>query len=157
MISMLWERHKMNKVASERRRRMAELTAPAKDIKKLLEDNNRLQLRLERLEEDHAAWALTQEQNDLEDLASSLKQMEGDVGVMLSACFSLVRHHNENGIGQKLRHAYVFLDALFNDVKKARSDLQRAYIHSEDLQQMQIDWGRLKKTVAEIAEQLKLF
>jgi len=128
---------------------------PAEDIKKLLEDNNRLQLKLERLEQDHAAWAATQEQKDLEEIATSLKQMEIDVGVMLSSCFSLVRHHYGNGIGENLRHAYVCLDALFEDVKKAGRDLEMAFIHPDDLKQMRIDWGRLKKTVGEIADYLE--
>ena len=144
----------MNTIDREGRRRMAELTM-AEDIKRLMEDNDRLQLRLERLEQDHAAWALTQQKEDLEEMTTSLERMEVDVGVMLSTCFSLVRQHHENGIGQNLRHAYVCLDALFEDVKKARSDLRTAYIQSEDLKQMEIDWGRLKKTVGEIAHYLK--
>jgi hypothetical protein len=144
----------VNCIDRERRRPMEE-TTPAEDIKKLMEDNNRLHLRLERLEQDHAAWALKQEERDLEEITTSLKQMEIDVGVMLSTCFSLVRDHNGNGIGQNLRHAYVCLDALFQDVKKARSDLQLTYMQSYDLTQMQIDWARLKKTVGEILHYLK--
>ena len=127
---------------------------PAEEIRKLQEDNHRLQLRLEKLEQDHAAWAATQEQKDLEEIATALKDMEVDVGVMLSACFSLVRRHYRNGIGDNLRHAYVCLDALFEDVKKAGRDLGTAYIHPGDLKQMRMDWGRLKKTVGEIADYL---
>ncbi|MEJ2024578.1 MAG: hypothetical protein P8Y00_06125 [Deltaproteobacteria bacterium] len=127
----------------------------AKDIKKLIADNNRLRSGLEKLEQDQARWAPRDEERDLKEIATVLKQMEGDVSVMLSDCIALVGQHEGNGIGQNLRQAYACLDVLFEDLKNARNHLEMTYIPSEEVKQMRIDWGRLKKTVAEIAHHLE--
>lgn len=125
------------------------------DIRKLANDNLKLKSELEKLEQDHAAWASNREEKDLEKITSCLKRLEADVSVMAGDCSSQVSRHDGNGLGEDLHHAYVHLNRLFEDVKKARTDLERAYIQPEEIGQMEIDWGRLKKTVAEIAEHLE--
>ena len=131
-----------------------EAISSAKDIEQLVADNNRLRSGLEKLEQDQARWAPRDEERDLKEIATALKQMEGDVSVMLSDCFALVGQHDGNGIGENLRQVYACLDILFADLKNARSHLEMTYIPSEEVKQMRIDWGRLKKTVAEIAHHL---
>ncbi len=125
------------------------------DIQKLAKDNQRLKSELDKLEQDHSAWAFRGEEKDLKDIISCLKRLEADVSVMASDCSLSARRHDGNGFQQDLHHAYVHINALFEDVKKARNDLQRAYIYPKELNRMEIDWGRLKKTLVEIAEHLE--
>jgi len=126
-----------------------------RDIQKLAKDNLKLKSELAKLEQDHTAWALNREEKDLEEITNSLKRLETDVGVMASDCSSQASRHEGNGLGEDLHHAYVHLNSLFEDVKKARNDLERAYIQPGEIGRIEIDWGRLKKTVAEIAEHLE--
>jgi len=129
-----------------------------KDIQKLAKDNQRLKLELDRLEKDHSAWALDRQEKDLEQITRCLGQMEVDVSVMASNCFSVADRRNEgdgNGFKRDLSQAYVHLNTLFEDVKKVRMELQQSFIQSKELQRMEIDWGKLKKTVAEIGEDLE--
>jgi hypothetical protein len=120
------------------------------DIQKLAKDNLKLKSELEKLEQDHAAWALSREEKDLEEITSCLKRLETDVSVMASDCSSRINGHNGNGVGRDLHHAYVHLNSLFEDVKKARTGLERAYIQPGEIGRIEVDWGRLKKTVTEI-------
>ncbi len=132
---------------------MAEPTTK-EDIKKLKGDNHRLALRLRELEQDHAAWALKREERDIQELMNLLQQLEMDVNVMAGNCFSLQNRKDGDGFGQVLHNAYVHLNILFEDVKKARIDLEKAYIQPQELRQMEIDWGKLRKTVGTIAQHL---
>jgi len=125
------------------------------DIRRLMKDNDRLRSRLERLEQDHAAWALSREEKDIRELMDLLQQIEVDVNEMACDCFSLKSRKDGDGFGQALHNAYVHLNILFEDVKKARMDLERAYIQPKELRQMEIDWGKLRKTVGEIAHHLR--
>jgi hypothetical protein len=127
----------------------------AEDVRRLVNDNDRLRLRLERLEQDHAAWALRREEKDIRELMDLLQQIEVDVNEMASDCFSLKSRKNGNEFEQVLHHAYAHLNILFEDVKKARMDLEQAYIQPLELRQMEIDWGKLRKTVGEIAHHLR--
>lgn len=127
----------------------------AEDVRRLMNDNDRLRLRLERLEQDHAAWALSREEKDIRELMDLLQQIEVDVNEMACDCFSLSSRKNGDGFEQVLHHAYVHLNILFEDVKKARMDLEQAYIQPKELRQMEIDWGKLRKTVGEIAHHLR--
>ncbi len=125
------------------------------DIRKLANDNLKLKSELEKLEQDHAAWASNREEKDLEKITSCLKRLEADVSVMASDCSSQVSGNDGNGLGKDLHHAYVHLNSLFEDVKKARTDLERAYIQPRELGRIEIDWERLKKTVVEITGHFK--
>ncbi|MFZ0450689.1 MAG: hypothetical protein WAL98_15725 [Desulfatiglandaceae bacterium] len=126
-----------------------------RDIRKLAKDNLNFRSELEKLEQDHSAWASNREERDLEKITKCLKRLEADVSVMASDCSSQVSRHDGNALGQDLHHAYVHINSLFEDVKKARTDLERAYIQPEEIGQIEIDWERLKKTVAQIAEHLE--
>jgi hypothetical protein len=125
------------------------------DIQKLANDNLKLKAELEKLEQDHAAWASNREEKDLLEITKCLKRLESDVSIMTSDCSSQVSRHDGNGLGENLHDAYVHLNNLFKDVKKARTDLERAYIQPGEIGRIEIDWGRLKKTVAEITDHFK--
>jgi hypothetical protein len=124
------------------------------DIKRLMGDSNRLAVRIGKLEQDHAAWASTREETDIQELMKLLQQLETDVNVMAGDCFSLQNRDGGEVVEQDLHDAYVHLNILFEDVKKARTELEKAYIQPRELIQMEIDWGKLQKTVEIIARHL---
>jgi len=109
-----------------------------RDIQKLTKDNLKLKSELEKLEQDHTAWALNREEKDLEEIANSLKRLETDVGVMVSDCSLLVSRDDGDGLREDLHHAYVHLNSLFEDIKKARTDLERAYIQPGEIGRIRV-------------------
>ena len=66
--------------------------------------------------------------------------------------------HREDGtqfIFDSLHPAFATLNVLFEDLKQVRIQLNESYIHPAELRQLEIDWGRFKKTIKEIQEYLQ--
>ena len=105
------------------------------------------------LEQDQKTWAREQEENDLANVIDHLRRLEFDVSVMQADCVSIGCLQREDGawrILDSLHRAFATLNILFNDLKKMRTELNKAYIYPADVKKLEIDWGRFSKTVRQI-------
>jgi hypothetical protein len=128
-----------------------------RDIRQLLCDGQKVQKGLDMLEQDHEIWARERQQYDLKQLIKHVNRLESDVSIMQSDCMSVGLSYQEVGIWQileSIHHAFEALNTLFSDLKKVRTELSDAYIHPTDLKQLEIDWGRFRKTIGQIQEYL---
>lgn len=130
-----------------------------KDLDQLMRDTEKIERGLGRLKQDYAAWARNREENDLVELAEDLKRAEVDLSMTLSDCaFVYYGAHGRDGarVAQSdLHQAFVYLNALFNDLKKAASELKEAYVYPGDLNHIEIDCGRFSKKIGQIQKHLK--
>jgi hypothetical protein len=121
-----------------------------RDIRQLELDVERVQRGLEMLESDYAAWGEQCQQNDLKQLIENLKRLESDVSTMLSDCMFQGRQywkdHNVLLI-DRLHQAFTTMNTLFNDLKEVRLALGKTNMNPSGLEQLIIDWGRLKKSI----------
>jgi len=124
-----------------------------KDMTTLMVDTERIKDDLERLERHYSVWARKQEEKDLADLLQDLKGAEVDVSLLLTDCVSAGCHCGENAakvVFHDLHDLFSCLDKLFNDLKKAREQLEEAHIHAMSLEHLDIDYGRFAKLITEI-------
>lgn len=129
-----------------------------RDIRKLLHDAHEVQKGLDMLEQDHNDWARERQQYDLTQLIKRVNRLESDVSMMQSDCMSMGIRYQEDDTWQvvdSLHHTFASLDNLFNDLKQVRTDLKDSYIHPGELNQLEVDWGRLKKTIGQIQKHLQ--
>jgi hypothetical protein len=125
------------------------------DIGKLMADTADTKLALERLEKDHALWARKREEKDLAEFIKNVQELEFDVSVLMGDCFFLSHKEKNMRTMEGFHQAYVYMNALFQDLKKARNDLNEAYICPEELRDLEIDWGRLRKSIGKIQKHLQ--
>jgi hypothetical protein len=127
-------------------------------MRQLMLDAEKVHKDLEMLERDHADWAREHQQRDLMHLMEHVKRLEFDLSTILSDCVSLGRQywkeHNLQVI-ESLHRSYGILNNLFQDLKKVRTALNRAYIKLSDLEQLIIDWGRFKKSIDQTQESME--
>jgi hypothetical protein len=126
-----------------------------KDVSRLIDDTGRVKQGLDLLEKDHAAWVKDQEYEDLVDILGGVKKLESDVSLVMSDCFSLSQVKRNNGIKGDFHQAFKNLNILFEDLKMVREDLDKSYVDHNELEQLEIDWARFRKTVAQIQEDLE--
>jgi len=126
-----------------------------RDIRKLMVDTEDVKRALDMLEQDHATWARKREEKDLKKIIERVKGLEFDVSTMMSDCSSLPHQEESKGINEDLHQAFRRLNALFEDIKEVRSELNGSYIHAGELWQLEIDWGRFRKTIREIQKHLQ--
>ena len=123
------------------------------DMTTLLGDTERIGQDMERLRQDYSVWARKREEKDLADLQEDLKGAEVDVSLLLTHCVSGGCHCGEDAskaIFHDLHDLFCCLDKLFNDLKKAREQLEEAHIHAVSLEHFDVDYGRLSKLIGEI-------
>jgi hypothetical protein len=123
------------------------------DMRQLVMDARKVRRELDMLEQDQKTWAREREENDLANVIDHLKELEFDVSMMQADCVSIGCLQREDGawrILDSLRRAFATLNILFNDLKKMRTELKEAFIHSADVKQLEIDWGGFSKTVRQI-------
>jgi DNA repair exonuclease SbcCD ATPase subunit len=128
-----------------------------RDTRKLLDDTRKIKEDLERLEKDYSAWARKREEHDLGNLMEDLKAAEIDVSTMTTDCVSANSQSGSNvptGVFHDLHQIFVSLDALFNDLKKARSELLDTCIEHDLIEHLEIDCGRFTKTAEQIRRDL---
>jgi hypothetical protein len=125
------------------------------DVSELMVDTEDLKRAVEMLEQDHAAWARTREEKDLSKIIEHLKGLEFGVSMMMSDCFSLTYHEGASGLSEDMDRAFGRLNVLFGDLKKIRAELNSSYIHRGQLRQLEIDWGRFRKTIGQIQKDLQ--
>lgn len=124
-----------------------------RDIQQLVLDTREVRRELDMLEQDQKTWAREREENDLANVIGHLKKLEFDVSMMQADCVSIGYLQREEGawrIHDSLHRGFVTLNILFNDLKKMRTELNKAYIYSADVKKLEIDWGRFSKTVGQI-------
>ena len=125
-----------------------------RDAQKLLDDTKKIKEDLERLEKDYSAWARKREEHDLGNLMEDLKAAEIDVSTMTTDCVSANSQSGRTvprAVFHDLHQIFVWLDAIFNDLKKARSELLDTCIEHDLIDHLEINCGRFKK----IAEQIR--
>jgi hypothetical protein len=121
-----------------------------RDIRKLMADTEKFKLTLEKLEQDQAVWARMREEKDLKKIIECVNRLESDVSTMMGDCACLTNQEESKVVGVDLHHAFRGLNTLFEDLKGVSAELAGSYIHREDLDQLEIDWGRFSKTVGQI-------
>jgi hypothetical protein len=126
-----------------------------KDVRRLIDDTGKVKQGLDLLEKDHAAWIRDRERKDLLDILGGVKKLESDVSLVMSDCFSLSQVKRNNGIRSDFHQAFKNLNILFEDLKMVREDLDKSSVDHRELEQLEIDWARFKKTVAQIQEDLE--
>jgi hypothetical protein len=128
-----------------------------KDSDRLTAHAERIRQGLETLEQDCSVWARMREEKDLLDLMEDLKGVEMDVSLMLTDCISAGCQCGEEApkvVFHDLREIFGCLDTLFNGLKKARVQLDNAYIHSTILDHLEIDYGRFRKLLGKVQRHL---
>ena len=128
--------------------------AIVQDIRKLMAVTENVKRALKVLEEDNAVWARRREEKDLTKLIERVKELETNVSVMMSHFVAVSRRDEGGRITEGLHNAFACLNNLFQDLKKARRDLNDAYIHPGEIKQLEIDWGRFMKTIGQIQKHL---
>ncbi len=128
------------------------------DIRKLLHDAQEVRRGLDMLEQDHDDCARDRQQYDLTQLIKRVTRLESDVSMIQSDCMSMNLGYQEDGtwhVVDSLHHAFAIIDILFNGLKQVRTDLNDSFIHPAELKQLEIDWDRFRKTVAQIRKYLQ--
>ncbi len=128
-----------------------------KDTRKLMDDTETIRQGLKRLEDDYAKWTAKRGEMELADLLESVKVVEIDASLMMADCTSAGCQAKEDTkiVFDDFHQFFVCLDALFRDLKKARSTLKEAYIGRSTFYHLEIDCGRFIKNVEQIQEHLK--
>jgi hypothetical protein len=126
-----------------------------KDVRRLIDDTGKVKQGLDLLEKDHAGWIRDRERKDLLDILGGVKKLESDVSLVMSDCFSLSQVKRNNGIRGDLHQAFKNLNILFEDLKMVREDLDKSSVDHRELEQLEIDWARFRKTVVQIQEDLE--
>ena len=128
------------------------------DAQRLERDVEKVKEGVECLTKDCSAWARRLEEADLVGLMEDLKGVEVDVSLMMTDCISAGGHHREGApkvIFHDFREIFGCLDTLFHDLKEARLQLNKTYIHPAILDHLKMDYGRFRKHIGEIQRYLK--
>ena len=126
------------------------------DMRQLVVDARKVQRELDMLAQDHKTWTKEREQNGLANLIDHLKKLEFDLSIIQADCVSIGHIHQKDSAWQaSLHRCFVILNNLFNDLKKMKREMNKAYIYSSDVKELEIDWGRFSKTVWQIESHLR--
>jgi hypothetical protein len=121
-----------------------------RDSDRLTAHAERVKQDLQNLGQDCAVWARKREEKDLLDLMEDLKGVQNSVKLMLTDCICTQSQcGDESGkeVFDNLCEILCCLDPLFSLLKKARMQLDEAYIHPVILDRLEIDYGRFRKLV----------
>jgi hypothetical protein len=123
-------------------------------IHKLISDSQDVKKVLEILEKDHGVWDRKREKKGLEKFIERVKGLENDIGMIMGDCLFFTSEADIKVPMKDLHRAFALLNDLFQDLKKARLELNQAYIHPAELKQLEIDCGRFKKTIDQALKHL---
>jgi DNA mismatch repair ATPase MutS len=115
------------------------------DLLDLLEENVKLRKQLESLEKDYEAWDRTGEEDDLEDITALVKKLEEDISRTMGDFNTYHQAREDQPIQEDFHHAFTIMSDLFKDLKRVREELENAFVQSEEIQKLEIDWAKLKK------------
>jgi hypothetical protein len=120
-----------------------------KDFQRLINDISEVKKVLKMLESHCTLWARTKEEKDISDFIQGIGKIETDLCLALDDL--VVKNHSskktENNALKAIQHAFSYINDLFCDIKNVRTDLKRSYIHSDELETLEIDLARLKKNI----------
>jgi chromosome segregation ATPase len=117
------------------------------ELKHLMRKNRKLKEQLESLEKDYHAWNEKREIDDLKNITITIKKLEVDIALAMSD-FNTFTGQNEkrSEFQEDFHHGFAILNDLFENVKTIREDLENpSCLSKEKIQQMEIDWAKLKK------------
>jgi hypothetical protein len=126
-----------------------------RDIRKLVADTEKFKQTLEKLKQDQAVWARKHEEKDLKKIIECVNRLESDVITMMSDYACLTNQEESQVVEVDLHRAFRDVNALFEDLKEVNAELADSYIHSGELDQLEIDWGRFSKTIGQIQKHLQ--
>jgi hypothetical protein len=112
---------------------------------------------LKRLENDYTKWTAKHGEMELADLLESVKGVEIDLSLMVTDYISAGCQVKEDTkiVFDDFHKIFVCLDALFCDLKKARSALKEAYYISRNtFCHLEIDCERFMKNIQQIQAHL---
>ena len=124
---------------------------------RLEDDAARIAKGLKCLGKDCSAYAKRGEGKTLKDLKEDLKRMDIDVSLISADCILAGCQLEEDSpevLFNDLREIFSCLDALFNGLKKARLQLNKAYIHPAILDHLEVDCGRFRKLIGQVQRHL---
>ena len=126
------------------------------DMARLIEDSMRFKGAMEDLMRDYQSWERDREAADLKYMITQIKKIEGDITRFRGGMGRFEVEKNDEELSESLRHVFKITDALFKDVKGVRESFETAYIDPEMLRCMEVDWGRLEKTVEKLENTFKV-
>ena len=113
--------------------------------------------RLERLERDSSASVGHRDGEDLVGLVEDLREAEVDVSLVLTDYIAAGCTLGEDApkvIFHDFRGIFSCLDALFNNLKQARLELENTYTRGAITDHLGIDWGRFRNLLGHIQRHL---
>ena len=116
-------------------------------LNNLMEKNQELKKQLDSLERDYQAWNGKREMNDLENITATIKKLEVDIALAMSD-FNIFADKNEkrSEFQEDFHQGFAILNNLFENMKTIREELEsQSYTPREKIQQMEIDWAKLRK------------
>jgi len=123
---------------------------------KLMDDVKKTRGDLAKLEKHCRKKAVELKQKDLSDLVDEIKEVEVDVSLMLvDSVFADFHSGEENGvIAIEIPRVFVHLDALFGDIKRARSEYKEGLVSPQTMDRLNIDCRRFIKALWTIEKEL---
>ena len=116
-------------------------------LNNLMKKNQELKKQLDSLERDYKAWNEKREMNDLENITATIKELEVDITLAMSD-FNIFADKNErrSEFQEDFHQGFAILNNLFENMKTIREELEsQSYTPREKIQQMEIDWAKLRK------------
>jgi len=128
------------------------------DILKILSHTDETRRGLETLKRDRDRWDRRREKKDLTSFCRYLNRLESDVVGLLSDwtlqdCEDS-RQKPVFPVFESLHDTFVKLNFLFKDLKQARTELNRAFIRTGSIEQLEVDWDRFCKVIEQLREYL---
>lgn len=116
-------------------------------LNNLMKKNQELKKQLDSLERDYKAWNEKREMDDLENITVTIKKLEVDIALAMSD-FNIFADKNEKRpeFQEDFHQGFAILNNLFENMKTIREELEsQSYTPREKIQQMEIDWAKLRK------------
>jgi len=118
-----------------------------KELRNLMKKDQILKKQLDSLERDYLVWNEKREMNDLENIITTIKKLETDISLAMSDFNAFTNQNEERPEFQKdFHHSFAILNDLFENMKNIREQLKnQSCTPREKIQQMEIDWAKLRK------------
>lgn len=130
-------------------------TVPKKDLINLMENNQKFKKQIDSLEKDYMAWNKKREMNDLENTTATIKKLKDEISKSMSDFNSLAEQNGKpSEFHEDFHHIFTILSDLFENMKDIRKELEsQSYTPRKKIQQMEIDWAKLRKAFEAIENQ----
>jgi hypothetical protein len=126
-----------------------------KDMEKIFSDTEQVKQRIEELEKEDFEWNRYNDHDDLLKIMEKIKELEVDVSLLMSDCANNNNWNIKNDMMGDLNQAFKGLNTLFQDFKMVRERIDHYYSMQGELQRLEIDWARFRKTVKKVQSDLR--